>query len=449
MPAVSSALLAGVGIADITPPLGTHLSGSGMGEHRPAQSIADPLFAKAIVFESGGKRVAIAALDLILITAEYTSMIRELAAGRYGLDPAAVMVHCTQTHSAPSFGHCMLDPDFPIDLPPDQEFVRGAETPYCRWAAERAVDAIGAAVENLRPVQMGLGRAERPDLAFNRRGEKTIDPEVGVMALRAEGGDLVSLLLHYSCHPVNLFCKGWQDKGAWHAVSADWCGVWADAMREAAGAGCRPIVINGSCGNINPGPYDDTWDRDHVRHGRALADTSRALLAGMRFDGVASRVDSRLRTIPLDYRQVPAERRERVEAILSASPQPVWVGPGKMDNDWFLAASTKSIDYCRRRMPRFEYEIQAFRVGDAAIVGLPGEPFSEGQLDLKRRSPAKQTFVAHMVSHYVGYLPAREVWDIPNHETNANCTYWAKLGKGSLERIVDTAVEMLGDLFPR
>ena len=39
-------------MVDITPPAGTHLSGSGMGEHRPAESVLDPLYARAAVFES-------------------------------------------------------------------------------------------------------------------------------------------------------------------------------------------------------------------------------------------------------------------------------------------------------------------------------------------------------------------------------------------------------------
>jgi len=61
-------------------------------------------------------------------------------------DPDAVMVHATQTHSAPPLGHFMFDKDFP-NLPPDLEYLHGGESPYSEFAAERATEAIGRAVE--------------------------------------------------------------------------------------------------------------------------------------------------------------------------------------------------------------------------------------------------------------------------------------------------------------
>ncbi|MBM3279721.1 MAG: hypothetical protein FJY95_16820 [Candidatus Handelsmanbacteria bacterium] len=60
---------AGAASAQITPPAGTHLSGSGMGDHRPAEVVLDPLYARAIVFESAGRRLCILALDVTILTA--------------------------------------------------------------------------------------------------------------------------------------------------------------------------------------------------------------------------------------------------------------------------------------------------------------------------------------------------------------------------------------------
>lgn len=106
-------LRAGAALVDITPLVGTHLSGSGCGEHRPAQSVLDPLFAKAIVFESGGQRTCIVTLDVTIVTGDYTNKIRSSISAKTGVALEAVMVHATQTHSAPSIGYFMLDPDFP------------------------------------------------------------------------------------------------------------------------------------------------------------------------------------------------------------------------------------------------------------------------------------------------------------------------------------------------
>ena len=57
---------------DITPPLGTHLAGDGVGIHRPARTVLDPLFARALVVESNGRRICILAMDVLCVTLEYT-----------------------------------------------------------------------------------------------------------------------------------------------------------------------------------------------------------------------------------------------------------------------------------------------------------------------------------------------------------------------------------------
>ena len=118
-----------------------------------------------------------------------------------------------------------------------------------------------------------------------------------------------------------------------------------------------------------------------------------------------------------------------------------------MDPRWFRAASTRSVELCRQRDGAFSYEIQAFRVGDLCIVGLPGEPFVEGQLALKVNSAAPFLFPAHLTSHYVGYLPTREAYPRGGHEANEDVTYWAKLAPGCLETVIERARDMVQELF--
>ena len=93
------------------------------------------------------------------------------------------------------------------------------------------------------------------------------------------------------------------------------------------------------------------------------------------------------------------------------------------------------------------YEVQAFRVGPSAVLGLPGEPFVEGQLAIKLASPSPATFVAHCVSHYVGYLPTREAAVRGGHEANDEYTYWAKLAPEALDIVCERSVSLLRDMF--
>jgi len=90
--------------------------------------------------------------------------------------------------------------------------------------------------------------------------------------------------------------------------------------------------------------------------------------------------------------------------------------------------------------------VQAVRIADTAVVAIPGEPFVEGQLRIKRESPARHTFVAHMCNGFAGYIPTREVLARGGYETRT--ANWSKLAPDALDQIARQAVELLRELFP-
>jgi len=449
-------LQAGAAQVDITPEADTHLAGA-VGYHRPAKLALDPLFARAIVFGAGGRRLCVLALDVTIITEDWTEFIRGRAQEQFGLDPDAVMVHATQTHSAPPIGHFMLDPDFP-DLPDEFEWMRGGEAAYSEWAAGRAVEAIGRAAEELRPVEIAGASGSDGRWAANRRAvtmdggismvtgtwaqpqaeqtiryiEGPIDPEVGVIALRESSIAIPALLLHHTCHPVCVFSRP--------LVSADWPGAWAAAMQQTVGDECVPIVINGACGNINPADRSD-----HRPMGEGLAETARMVFDRLEFSEEAT-LDRRLTRLPIPMRELTDEELSWARETLDESPLPPWDAerPRQIAREWINAASTWSVHLQRRRSLNLAYEIQVLRIGDAAIVGLPGEPFAELGLAIKMASPFRPTFIAHCTSHYVGYIPTPEALRRGGHE--AVTRYWAKLVPEAFGMIRDEATRLLAEM---
>jgi neutral ceramidase len=263
-----------------------------------------------------------------------------------------------------------------------------------------------------------------------------------VLCARDDELNMTAMLLHYTCHPVNVFAQ------PGYCVSADWPGAWAAAMREMFGVAAEPLVLNGCCGNINPWPpFEPDFVPDHRRMGRALGDSARAVVKQMRFAD-ADCVDWKVRRIPIPLKPADPDRLAAAQRMLAEHPAPLWSTetPGLIDPTWFQAASVMSVELMRKRSPDLLYEIQVMRVGDVAFVGLPGEPFVEGQLAIKLASPAYYTFVAHATTQYVGYLPTREAHKRGGHEVDFS--YWAKLCPEALDRVVDNAVELLRDLFP-
>lgn len=166
-PTTSAHLCAGASQIDITPQTDIHLAGA-VGEFRLAQYVYDPLYAKALVLQNGEKKICFLSLDLTIITEDWTERIREAVAEEYSIAPEAIMVHATQTHSAPSLGHFMFDESFQ-QTPPDMEWLRGGDPRYFDFAFERIIQAIKQANDSLQTVRIRVGSGIEGRLAFNRR----------------------------------------------------------------------------------------------------------------------------------------------------------------------------------------------------------------------------------------------------------------------------------------
>jgi len=456
-------IMAGASFVDITPGAGVHLSGD-IGRFRPAEVIVDKTYAKAVVIECGGKSICIVSLDVTIICKEYTDQIRAGAA-ELGLDPESVMVHATQTHSAPGVGQFMVDQDF-TGIPEGKEWIGGGEPEYSDFAAKGAIEAICKALGNKKPVRIGALSGLEGRLAFNRRAvmkdgsvgmpgsgwekpcgplwikymEGPMDPELGMICIQDKDLNMDAILPHYTCHPVHVFKKG-------RLVSADWPGELGVLLQKLHGDSCVPLVINGCCGNINPwDPFDPDYSNDHKRMGRMLAETAQGLIEKISFDEEPV-LDCRIERILVPIRDVEQMELEWAKGILAANPTPLWTDDTQtaIEWDWMRAAGIMSVHLIKQREKMLQYEIQVMRIGSIAIVGLPGEPFVEGQLAIKMGSKARLTYVAHCCTQYVGYIPTTDAFKRGGHEVNT--TYWAKMIPGSLELISNKAVQMINEMF--
>jgi hypothetical protein len=101
-------------------------------------------------------------------------------------------------------------------------------------------------------------------------------------------------------------------------------------------------------------------------------------------------------------------------------------------------------------------EVQAFRVGDAAIVANPFELFNGPGLEIREQSPVDgATFVLGYSNDYLGYLPRTEdflqIAEVPLEEIlNQDRYRWAygmtntHVQVGELGKLIDASVEALG-----
>jgi hypothetical protein len=88
-------------------------------------------------------------------------------------------------------------------------------------------------------------------------------------------------------------------------------------------------------------------------------------------------------------------------------------------------------------------ELQAFRIGNACILGFQGEAFVEFGLEIKRQSPFGRTFVFELANGAApGYIYTRESLAEGGYETDTSM-----LGPDCGEKIVEEAVRMSNHLF--
>ena len=94
-----SALQVGTAKIRITPPIGIPMAG--YYHERGATGVHDDLFARAIVLEEGGQKVALVSLDLITTRRHHVVAARKAIEARCDIGGDRVMISATHAHTGP------------------------------------------------------------------------------------------------------------------------------------------------------------------------------------------------------------------------------------------------------------------------------------------------------------------------------------------------------------
>jgi neutral ceramidase len=86
-------------------------------------------------------------------------------------------------------------------------------------------------------------------------------------------------------------------------------------------------------------------------------------------------------------------------------------------------------------------ELHGLRLGPAALVAFPGEPFAEIGARVKADSPFRHTFVSGYTNDYLGYLPTSEAYPDRGYEVDTS-----PFLPGSGERLVAASLALLAEL---
>jgi hypothetical protein len=420
-------LQAGFAETDITPPPGT--AKIGWLKDFSAGTIADPLFARAAVFEAGGERAAVVQLDTLSIRWTQVADIRRRIESACGFPGARIMVAATHNHAGPAVASVG-------DVRRDEA--------YIEFMVQSIVWAFQAAWEGRQPAELGFGTADEWRIAYNRRVvlengtvathgsflnnkqalrlEGPIDPEVAVIAARDARGALLGCLVNFACHPTHL--------GGEPVFSAGYPGVLAATMKA---AGCPvTLFLNGACGNVHHADPVSGANLGMREIGEFLAADAQAIIREMNF---TSRVclGGKSTTIELPFRDATADE---VRGTVPGAQR--FIDPAIYDRG--MPALLAKI----KKMGKQKAEVQALRLGEAALVGIPAEYFVEHGLRIKEETDPHTLVVSH-ANGMVGYVPTREAFRRGGYETTF--TGSSRLAPAAGDFLADAAIRLIEQMW--
>ncbi len=468
-------VLAGVASLPLTPPLGLDMVGF-LRRWAPARAYGERLEVSVLVLEAEGSRVAIGAFDGIFTPGDYGRRIRAAVAEGAQAEMDAVLFNSSHTHAAPPPPGLLKLGGTTFDLREDEALYAEVVIATARSAAQLAAERMETAFIRMasRTFDLGVNRRQRTDegtvLGWNPEG--LIDRDVDVVRVDTSAGRPLVTLIAYGCHPVVIG----PDVAEY---SSDFVGPLRNAVRQWTGGEC--IYLQGCAGNVLPleawfdhvGPEVEfgralaisaiaAWQEANPRVGRPVQEpwASAVPIAVWRlaeFDDIPSaRLAAREVNVSLPLADVPTRAeildiqkdRERVASELqrTGAPRSEW-NPVSIHAVWAKRVAD-SMDAGTLEDP-VETIVQVLQIGDIGVAALPGEPFTEIGLEIKRLATTEQTIVLGCSNDAVGYMSTAEEYLFGGYEPALAQRHYGRPAPFDpiVARIlVDAAVEGIGSL---
>ena len=393
----------GVGRREITPPVGTPMSG--YTPQRPCESVHDPLHIIVLVIEQGERRILLAALD-VCNPGNAGKDIRSAMAEAAGVPFENTSYSATHTHSGPV---TFVTPPF---MNPNPEYVYGTLIP-------RAAEAAKEAAASLEWAEMGIGVTDS-QVAVNRRqitedgsiilGQEPLglyDPRMTVVSFRSPAGKILCSLVHYGCHNTA--------SGKNKEITRDWCGVMKDRLEAETGA--VAMFFNGCEGDCGP----------RLPNGKTTGDLAMAMALG---EVAAKDAVRAWQSIDRWQGELPLRRYSGTVELpyMKFPPLPELE---KMIEEMGDPEALSEMDRARRRcyirqcelmksgkeLPEaLSYGQTVFALGEFAFVPSPFESFSDMTMRISRHSPFARTVVVSQSNDRLFYLPTQDQIPLGGYE---------------------------------
>jgi len=421
-PETEKTFLAGAFAVDITPVEFPVIINGGMIQ-KTAEKVIDPLHARCLVLDDGNGQIAIVVVDSCMLPRELLDEVKDLASSATGIAPDRMLISATHTHSAPSaMGALGSDRD-------DR---------YCHFLAPRIAQGIQRAQKNLQPAKIGwaVGRDEKnvacrrwrmklgiaptnpfggttndqaqmhPGFGNENAIEATgpVDPTVTLLSLQTLNGRPLAILANYSMHYVGS-----------PAISADYFAVFCDKMTKLVGGESVDPPFMAALSN---GTSGDTWLRDYTKKsGRKYGIDSVATdVSNAAFEAYQKIQYQTWVPIVMEERRLTLAVRMPSKQEVSRAKEALETLGGKLPQDLSEVYARETI-LLSEMPPTRELKIQAIRLGEMGIVGIPNEVFASTGVTIKAETPLHPTMNISLANGSEGYIPPPEQLKLGGYTT--------------------------------
>ena len=440
--------LFGVATRDVTPPIGIYARSWGAAAHDAAEGIHRPCLATAALFAPAVARSPAAGTavrdtggiapsgdgapdglgGLLALVAVDIGWFQNLAderalradvMQRTGITEDALLINMSHTHASANANSLLSD-------------VPGAELikPYLAHLTAQIGDAILEARSQMAPawIAYGYGRctlgrnrdyfdAAQQRYACGFNPDQAADDTLLVARVTGDDGSVRATLFNYACHPTTL---AWQN----HLLSPDFTGAAREVLERAFGA--PALFLQGASGEIAPRDNYVGEAGTADRNGRQLGHAAAAAIEGLApagskfvYTGIvasgadlgtwawqpagaaemqpAHKLSARMSQVLLARKTLPpvAELRARLAATTDRREQEL------IRRRLFLQLTLGEND--THAMP-----LWTWRLGQAALVAVPNEPYTLFQTSLRQRLGSVPLFVLGVTNGTLGYLAPRD-----------------------------------------
>lgn len=443
-------LYAGFGRVNVTP-----MMGIGMGGYyipRFAEGVLDDLEINALALACDETKVLLLSIDHCSLITDTATALRKHVSEVTGLPMEAVYLHTTHTHTSPF-------------IVKDSEKV--LEQEHYRFVCRRMADVVKFALEDLKPAKMGWGIGEAPNIAFVRRFRMKdgsvrtnpgvnnpdivkpigdVDERVSVLRFDREGAENI-VLVNFANHPDTVGgCK----------ISADWPGFLRRTVEKTLD-GVKCIFFNGTQGDVNHvnvhpagGDMNDMFiDFDDVSRGYDHARYIGRVVTG----GVLQAYD-KVKYIDVNSLKAISSKI----SVPSNIPTPEELKEARIINELHEAGRDAELPYegmmlttvvaKAARMIRlenapefYEMELTGIAIGEVAMLGIPGEPFTGVGRGIKETEGWELVLPTCLTNGGDGYFPTRDAYEEGGYEAASS-----RFRAGVAELIVEEGKQLLWEL---